>query len=570
MSTEELRALLARLNGEGEALTDEELNSLDAALLARADELLDGESTPEVIAELEGIATAKDAAKELSEKRSTEKAEADAKRTELIGRIKGSEAVTDETAPEGETAVEEPAAEVVEPEPAAEVAETPVEEPVAVAASAKPKTVNLQAMSAARPRSAKPTPKAETGLQAKARVFAIEGGRDIRRGDEIPSLESLAVLISDRLKHDTRGDVVIASMKTEYPEERTLREKASGQENSAKIEAAFGAQGLTASGGICTPVAVDYSIPVFGAETARPLRDALPRFAADRGGIRFVQPVSYGTPAGANGIWTNTVDASPGTATKAMYTVVCGSEVQVLVDAITTRLKVGNMQGRFSPEQVAEITQLALSNAARTAELNLWGKINAASTLVSAATAVGATRDLLDEIDRATMAMRYRNRANPNQMFRAVFPEFLKGIIRTDLAREIAHDNAGPVNVLAVTEQVMDNWFAVRGINATFLMDPLPAVTATPAYPFQGFAAQAVSALNPWPTSVSWNLFPEGSFQFLDGGNLDLGVVRDSTLDATNDYETFVETFESVAYRGVEALQIVSVLTPNGRSGASA
>jgi hypothetical protein len=574
MTTEELHALLRRLNGEGEALTDAELDSLNAALLARADELLDGESTPEVIAELEGIATAKDAAKELGETRAAEKAEAEAKRADLISRIKGSEpGETDET-PEAEAAVEEPAAEV-EPveQPAAETpAETPAEEPVPVAASAQPKRVNLAAMNAARPRSAAPKPQPEAGLRAKSTVYAYEGGKNVRPGDEIPSLESLAELMAERLQRGTRGqEMRLANLRTVYPEERMVREKASAEDNSAKIEAAFGgAEGLVASGGICTPVAVDYSIPVFGATADRPLRDALPRFGADRGGIRFVSPVSYATPAGAVGIWTNGLDASPGTATKALYTVVCGSETQVLVDAITMRLKVGNMQGRFSPEQVAEIVQLSLSNAARTAELNLWAKINAASTVATAVSAWGATRDLLDEIDRAAMAMRYRNRANPNQQFRAIFPEFLKGVIRTDMAREIAHDNAGPVDVLAVTDQHVNSWFAVRGINPTFLIDPLPAVTGTNGYPFQGFASQAVSALNPYPVSASWNLFPEGAFQFLDGGSLDLGIVRDSTLDSTNDYETFVETFESVAYRSVEALQIISVVNPTGRSGASA
>lgn len=57
---------------------------------------------------------------------------------------------------------------------------------------------------------------------------------------------------------------------------------------------------------------------------------------------------------------------------------------------------------------------------------------------------------------------------------------------------------------------------------------------------------------------VGWLLYPEGTYQFLDGGRLDLGVVRDSTLDATNDYETFVETFESVAMRGLEAYQVLA------------
>jgi len=61
-----------------------------------------------------------------------------------------------------------------------------------------------------------------------------------------------------------------------------------------------------------------------------------------------------------------------------------------------------------------------------------------------------------------------------------------------------------------------------------------------------------------------WFLFVEGTFQYLDGGRLDLGVVRDSILDATNDYETFVEVFENVAFRGIEAYQVQSTILPTG------
>jgi hypothetical protein len=40
---------------------------------------------------------------------------------------------------------------------------------------------------------------------------------------------------------------------------------------------------------------------------------------------------------------------------------------------------------------------------------------------------------------------------------------------------------------------------------------------------------------------MAWFLSVERTFQFLDGGELDLGVVRDSLLDSTNDYEVFTK-----------------------------
>ena len=88
----------------------------------------------------------------------------------------------------------------------------------------------------------------------------------------------------------------------------------------------------------------------------------------------------------------------------------------------------------------------------------------------------------------------------------------------------------------------------------------------------QFYAAQSASAvLQSFPTMMAWNLFVEGSIQFLDGGRLDLGVVRDSTLDATNDYETFIETFENIADRGfaASAYAIQTTICPNGGSAGS-
>jgi hypothetical protein len=50
---------------------------------------------------------------------------------------------------------------------------------------------------------------------------------------------------------------------------------------------------------------------------------------------------------------------------------------------------------------------------------------------------------------------------------------------------------------------------------------------------------------------------------------LDLGVVRDATLDATNDYELFVEPFEGVAFRGIESITFTSTLLANGASAGT-
>jgi hypothetical protein len=84
------------------------------------------------------------------------------------------------------------------------------------------------------------------------------------------------------------------------------------------------------------------------------------------------------------------------------------------------------------------------------------------------------------------------------------------------------------------------------------------------------FGAQQGSAakLLEFPDSITWYLFSEGSFLFLDGGTLDLGIIRDSSLVGTNDYKMFIETFENVAFVGVESLKITSSISINGVAAA--
>src|SRR5690606_2912540 len=71
-----------------------------------------------------------------------------------------------------------------------------------------------------------------------------------------------------------------------------------------------------------------------------------------------------------------------------------------------------------------------------------------------------------------------------------------------------------------------------------------------------------------FPTTVDVLLMAPGTAVRLDGGTLDLGVVRDSTLNATNDYQTFVEEFVGWCFPGHEVREIEDIpICPNGSTG---
>ena len=391
---------------------------------------------------------------------------------------------------------------------------------------------------------------------------AITAGADIpgyTAGSEINNMYEVASAMEKRI-HSLRrvngGDGeqhIVASITTQYPEERTLSTDA--ESNVAKIESVVGREALVASGGHAAPFEVKYDIFAQGSTTDRPVRDALPKFQADRGGIRFVTPPSFaaGTYADAVGIWTAANDSAqtPNPASKTSLTVAAAAEQTVSTDAVTLQLQFGNLMSRAYPELISRHNELALVQHAREAEDNLLAKIAAGSTAVSTSSLIGFGRDFLVQIRRAATAYRSRHRIAPDTVLKAIIPTWVYDAMAADLTLAMPGDGT-----LAVSKAEIDGYLA------TLNVDLVPTLDGTV------FGAQGAAALLEFPDSFVWYLFSEGTFLFLDGGTLDLGIIRDSSLVGTNDYKMFIETFENVAKVGIESLAITSAISVNGVAAA--
>jgi hypothetical protein len=404
---------------------------------------------------------------------------------------------------------------------------------------------------------------AQPVAREESAAVAITAGADIPNvtaGSEVRDMREVAEIMTKRL-HSSRnasGDgeqSVVASIELEYPEERQLT--MDPKLNADKIAAVVSEQAITAAGGFCAPLEVRYDIFGLGS-TVRPLKDSLPAFRADRGGIRYVEaPVlaDYGT---AVGLWTAATDASPGTATKPCLTVTCQDEMTAVVDAITLCLQFGNLMTRAFPELVQRNNELAAVQFARYAELRLLANIKAAGTALTAAKDLGAVRDILDQVNRAAASMRYRHRIAPETNLRFVAPSWLRDAFRSDISMQMP--SGDPVEQHALADAEIAAWFRNRNINVTWTLEGLPTFGG----PQEGTGTTVVT----WPDTVEWDLFPEGTFLFLDGGTLDLGIIRDSTLVGTNDYRMFMETFETVAKMGPESIHVTSTYEPTGEARA--
>lgn len=396
-------------------------------------------------------------------------------------------------------------------------------------------------------------------------TVAITAGADIpgvSAGSPLSDMASVADAMQKRMHQMRRtagGDGeqhTVATLVASFPEDRTLRaDDPSG--NASKIQNVTSPEAITAAGGICAPVNVRYDLFGLG-QLGRPVKDALAPFNADRGGIRFVTPPTLTDLNGAVSLWTlqDDIDAATDGApdpVKPCLRVACGSEVTVYTDAIPLCLTFGNMGARAYPELVARHNELAMISHARFAETRLLTRIGSLSTAVTASRLIGAAPDFLRSVDRATAAYRSRHRMDTIAPLRLLAPMWFKDLLRADMTARMPGD--GVENNLAIADSKIASFLNTRNVNITWFMDGEAG---------QVYGAQAPGALLDFPDNVVWYLFAEGTFLFLDGGTLDLGLVRDSTLNSTNDYKMFIETFEGVAKVGIESLRITSRLEPTG------
>lgn len=415
----------------------------------------------------------------------------------------------------------------------------------------------------------KPTGQGDTKEEApkKSPIVAAAGSRSVTAGASLEDFSAVAKLLVER-RPEVRGSdkgtdgsrYLVASVLGDFPEDRILGDDT--VENMSKIEAVTSPEAITASGGLCATLTPYYELTTYG-DAHRPVRDSLPVFKATRGGIRF-QPAPHLTDlAGSTRRTTAAQDAAgytnqtpPGsTAPKPSLHVTCEAEQTAIVQAISRSLTFGNMGARTYPEQVEAWIKLGMAEFARYAETELLNAISTASTALAAGQIYGPTYSLLDQVSLITTSFRARHRLSTNTKLRVLMPFWATEIVRADIAAQSPGDGLARYNI---SDAQVSDWFSARGANVTFFQDHTTAAGAPFTHPV------TAGGLQSWPNNLEWFIFPEGSFLYLDGGSLDLGLVRDSTLNSQNDYQIFYEEFNGLAFIGQESFKVTSEVCPNG------
>lgn len=482
-----------------------------------------------------------------------------AERDELLARFQADEPEADEETDEPEVEETDEAETPDEPE-----VEEVVEEPVAVTASTQPRIRNVRPHMPAR---RTPTAQASQGATEWNLLEPVSGQGGVGdRLDDSRMIEAFTQRVNDlaAMGPDATANARVARLDYRDSFDELHHLGSNAEENGRRIEEAIAeakalarsaatpgdaVAALTAAGGVCAPAMPLYDIPV-AATRGRPIRDFLNPFNADRGGVTFRPGYSLETMGeqGQNtsgvGVHTNTEDQA--SQTKPVFTVTCPSTETVTVQAITARFRFGNFQDRFDPESVQALRDLQLSFMDRTAEEELLAQIDAGSVDVDAPALdasgeIGAGRAVLVALDRYVAAVRWTERLGEGSVVDALAPIWLRDMIRADLTLEMPGSTD---DRFATAEAEINRWFQARGIRVGWFWDSRSGDGIAPHQ-------SGANGLAGFPLTVQIRLFDPGHHIALDGGLLDLGVYRDSTLTAQNNAEMFAETFEAIASRGV-------------------
>jgi hypothetical protein len=377
-------------------------------------------------------------------------------------------------------------------------------------------------------------------------------------GVQIASISNSDMFGDNVFGRDTKRDVIDAYM-----------EKVMGAGNSAgsgKFES------LVAAGGWCAPAQIRYDFFNIAAECG--MID-LPTFGVERGGISFpVSPSLADTfspalpwyTAFSNAtvpwLWTNQDDilAVTGSPTKPCIRVPCSTMSTSTLECYGICLTAGNLADNAWPESTRNFLRLLMSAHYHASNARYISTIVGLATAVASCsvTGAGAAAPLLATAELGAIDTRAKFGMCGDAVIEQVYPEWSLGLVRADLAKRTG---VAPNDSFNIPNSEIMRWFDVRNIRAQFVQDYQVRAAGQPG---------AATPITGYPTAVSFLNYAAGTVARGNGMSLDLGVVRDSTLNAKNDFTAaWMEDCHLIARFGHEVRQYTVNTCADGTTGAA-
>ena len=449
------------------------------------------------------------------------------------------------------------------------------DEPAAVTASAKPRVADMKTNSPATdiPATEEPTRRAFSALVASASV-STGGGDTYEQGQRLTSMLDVAKVFEARsASHDAMGrrgmttngpvSMPVAQLVRDYPDEFSVNGDSTDYDKLLKVSDESRLPGgsliasvaldrkrleadhperdsLVAAMGWCAPSETDYDICL--QITTDGLAD-FPEVQARRGGIRHNTGIEFDTIFGAGTGYFDLTEAqvAAGT-TKTCLEIPCPDFVDTRL-GVTGLCLTGNiLANRGYPEFTATFTRGALAASAHQINREQIADVVAGSTAVTLSGAPWATdlsvvSQVMSAVEMAIVDIKYRLRMSRNATLEVMMPFWIGAQMRADWIRRNGTGNGPEAHTLA--DSAITAAFSARGARVQYVYDWQDAF-ATGAVSGSPGADTAIQNL---PTSLSFLVFPAGTWVRAVSDVITLNSVYDSTKLATNQVtHLFTET----------------------------
>jgi hypothetical protein len=427
---------------------------------------------------------------------------------------------------------------------------------------------------------------------------AHSGAAKVNMGDQIASLRQLGDLAEDRARNmsdqggfaqvmpggtafrhqarrhtDPYGGSMIASIRQQF--DTVLHDKSPQEAVQAYIDklgahrGAGAMEALVAAGGWCAPSQIRYDF--FNIAAQEGMID-LPTFGVERGGINF--PVSPSladtfspalpwytafTNATVPWLWSEADDilAVTGSPTKPCIRVPCSTMTDRRLECYGICLTAGNLADNAWPESTANFIKLLMSAHYHASNARYISTIASFATAVAGCTASGSgtAAPILNTAELSGWDYRARFGMGRNDVIEWVLPEWVLGAVRADLGKRTG------VDFMDVPDEMIGRWFDVRKIRAQFVQDYQVRAAGQPG---------AATPITTYPSTVRGLMYAAGTVARGNGMSLDLGVVRDSTLNRTNDFTAlWMEDCHLIAQFGHQVREYTINICQDGTTGAA-
>jgi hypothetical protein len=437
---------------------------------------------------------------------------------------------------------------------------------------------------------AAPDPKVQTASTLQTVIAVDMPGRSLHAGANVPGIDALAEAFIDRAKSIPATAMgkgapryQVASIKNEFSHTVDDRTSPAQIERLVRdLTSKDRQESLLAGGGWCAPSEIKYDLFNIS-DTPSGMID-LPTVGVSRGGIMYptspaISDVFYtaGASNAASGmggfafafsnasdpwLWSETDDilTVTGSVNKPTLRVPCASFNTTRLEAYGLTLTAGNLTDSAYPEATQNFLRLLRNAYAHAMNARLISLMQTASTNsigIGGSSTMTAFNGIMNGVELAAVDYRNKFAMSDTAVLECVLPTWVLANIRADLAWRTYGDDS----MLSVPDSVITGMFADRGIAVQFVSD----------WQVRGSGQFGQSAANvtAWQTTAKFMLYAAGTFLHGTGLSLDLGIVRDSILNAENDFTAaWAEEAHLIAKVGHESrLYTVTYQTSGAGSG---